>query len=114
MPLYEYRCDDCGTEFEVLQKVSDEPLTACRSCAGSVQKLISRSAFKLKGTGWYITDYAKKKDGGSTEAKESITAKEGGTKSDTSATSDTSTKKPDASSKASSDSKPSAPAKKKP
>ena len=108
MPLYEYRCDDCGTEFEVLQKVSDEPLTACRSCAGSVQKLISRSAFKLKGTGWYITDYAKKKDGGSTEAKESSTAKEGGTKSDTS------TKKPDASSKASSDSKPSAPAKKKP
>ena len=60
MPLYEYRCRLCETEFEVIQKVSDPPLEDCRSCDGKVDKLISRSAFQFKGTGWYVTDYAKK------------------------------------------------------
>jgi putative FmdB family regulatory protein len=59
MPIYEYRCQDCHHEFERMQKFSDPPIAACPTCAGSVQKLISRSAFHLKGSGWYVTDYAK-------------------------------------------------------
>jgi putative FmdB family regulatory protein len=58
MPLYEYACDRCGKTLEVLQKYSDEPLTVHDNCGGALEKLISRSAFKLKGSGWYATDYA--------------------------------------------------------
>lgn len=57
MPIYEYRCQDCSHEFERMQKFSDPPVEVCPTCAGSVQKLISRSAFHLKGSGWYVTDY---------------------------------------------------------
>lgn len=57
MPIYEYRCQDCSHEFERMQKFSDPPIEVCPTCAGSVQKLISRSAFHLKGSGWYVTDY---------------------------------------------------------
>jgi putative FmdB family regulatory protein len=60
MPIYEYRCPDCGHEFELMQKFSDPPVRQCPSCSGTVQKLISRSAFHLKGNGWYATDYARK------------------------------------------------------
>jgi putative FmdB family regulatory protein len=60
MPLYEYRCDECGAVTELLQKFSDEPLTTCPHCSGRVRKLISRSSFQLKGSGWYLTDYARK------------------------------------------------------
>lgn len=60
MPIYEYECSKCGSIDEVLQKISDKPLTRCRHCSGKVQKLISHSSFHLKGTGWYITDYANK------------------------------------------------------
>lgn len=59
MPIYEYRCLDCGHQFELMQKFSDPPAEACTSCAGTVQKLISRSAFHLKGSGWYVTDYGR-------------------------------------------------------
>ena len=59
MPIYEYRCQDCHHEFEKMQRFSDPPIAACPTCAGSVQKLISRSAFHLKGSGWYVTDYAR-------------------------------------------------------
>ena len=58
MPLYEYECTDCGKIDEVLQKFSDKPLRKCRYCSGKVHKLISQSSFHLKGTGWYVTDYA--------------------------------------------------------
>ena len=57
MPIYEYRCLDCGHQFELMQKFSDPPAETCMSCSGTVQKLISRSAFHLKGSGWYVTDY---------------------------------------------------------
>jgi len=57
MPLYEYRCAKCGDVFEVLQKFSDAPLTVHEACGGSVERLISRSGFALKGSGWYATDY---------------------------------------------------------
>jgi len=59
MPIYEYRCLDCGHQFELMQKFSDPPAETCTSCSGSVQKLISRSAFHLKGSGWYVTDYGR-------------------------------------------------------
>ncbi len=58
MPIYEYQCKKCGTIEEALQKFSDKPLTRCRQCSGKLHKLVSRSSFHLKGTGWYVTDYA--------------------------------------------------------
>ena len=60
MPLYEYQCDACGHRFEVIQKFSDPPLDTCPKCGGAVRKLLSAPAIQFKGTGWYITDYAKK------------------------------------------------------
>jgi putative FmdB family regulatory protein len=66
MPIYEYRCLDCGHQFELMQKFSDPPAETCTSCSGTVQKLISRSAFHLKGSGWYVTDYGRN---GSTNGK---------------------------------------------
>ena len=64
MPLYEYECDDCGHRFERIRKFSDPPLTACPECAGRVRKLVSSPAIQFKGTGWYVTDYARKPSGG--------------------------------------------------
>jgi putative FmdB family regulatory protein len=60
MPLYEYHCEACGKTFEVIQKFSDEPLTVHEGCGGQVERLISPPALQFKGSGWYITDYAKK------------------------------------------------------
>jgi putative FmdB family regulatory protein len=60
MPIYEYECIGCGKHHEIIQKISDKPLVKCPQCAGKLQKLISQSAFHLKGSGWYATDYAKK------------------------------------------------------
>jgi putative FmdB family regulatory protein len=60
MPLYEYQCDACGHRVEVIQKFSDPPLEQCPKCGGAVHKLQSAPAFQFKGSGWYITDYAKK------------------------------------------------------
>lgn len=60
MPLYEYECSSCRRRFEVLQKFSDEPRKVCIHCGGPVTRLISSSSFQLKGTGWYVTDYARK------------------------------------------------------
>jgi putative FmdB family regulatory protein len=59
MPLYEYRCEQCGEQFEVMQKFSDEPLTRHEKCGGAVHRLLSAPALQFKGSGWYITDYAK-------------------------------------------------------
>jgi putative FmdB family regulatory protein len=59
MPIYEYRCEKCGKVFEVLQRFSDTPVKMHEECGGEVEKLISHSAFQLKGSGWYQTDYAK-------------------------------------------------------
>jgi putative FmdB family regulatory protein len=64
MPLYEYRCDTCHHTFEIIQKFSDPPAGTCPSCGGqSVQKLLSSPAIQFKGSGWYITDYARKGGG---------------------------------------------------
>ncbi|MDY6843971.1 MAG: zinc ribbon domain-containing protein [Thermodesulfobacteriota bacterium] len=59
MPIYEYRCESCGAEFEVMQKISDDPVAKCIRCLGKVNRLISKSNFQLKGSGWYVTDYGK-------------------------------------------------------
>lgn len=58
MPIYEYVCQECEQHHEVMQKISEEPLTACPSCGGMLRKMISSTSFVLKGTGWYATDYA--------------------------------------------------------
>ncbi len=60
MPLYEYKCSKCEHLFERIQKFSDPPLTVCPKCGGDVEQLISPPAIQFKGSGWYVTDYAKK------------------------------------------------------
>src|ERR1051326_1733810 len=67
MPIYEYQCEKCGKKFETIQKMSDKPLKKHEKCGGALTKLISASGFQFKGTGWYVTDYARK---GSGESKE--------------------------------------------
>ncbi|PIS37278.1 MAG: transcriptional regulator [Nitrospirae bacterium CG08_land_8_20_14_0_20_52_24] len=57
MPIYEYKCNDCGDEFEVTQGIEDPPLNECRVCGGPVQRLISFTSFSLKGGGWYTDGY---------------------------------------------------------
>ena len=63
MPVYEYGCSKCGQQTEFFQKISDPPLCKCELCNGKMKKLISQSTFHLKGTGWYVTDYASKAGG---------------------------------------------------
>ncbi|HEY7292538.1 MAG TPA: FmdB family zinc ribbon protein [Vicinamibacterales bacterium] len=60
MPLYEYECEKCGHRFEKIQKFSDPPIETCPKCGSRVRKLMSSPAIQFKGSGWYITDYAKK------------------------------------------------------
>ena len=60
MPLYEYLCKKCGHRFEKIQKFSDKPVKKCPECGGPVEQVISAPAVQFKGSGWYVTDYAKK------------------------------------------------------
>jgi putative FmdB family regulatory protein len=102
MPLYEYQCEACGNRFEVIQKFSDPPAETCKACGkGPVQRLQSSPAIQFKGSGWYITDYARKgsddssaktSDGkGATDTKGPKDAKgDAGTKSETSSKNDSS------------------------
>lgn len=60
MPIYEYKCESCQIVIEKIQKFSDPLLTECEKCGGKLNKLLSQSSFALKGSGWYVTDYAKK------------------------------------------------------
>jgi putative FmdB family regulatory protein len=78
MPLYEYECDACGNRFERIQKFSDPPLETCPSCGGTVKKLLSSPAIQFKGSGWYITDYAKKAPSDSGKESKPTTAKDAG------------------------------------
>jgi len=76
MPIYEYECTKCGNHQEAIQKFSDKPLAKCGKCSGKLVKLISQSSFHLKGTGWYVTDYANKSSNSpskSTKQKETKT-----------------------------------------
>jgi putative FmdB family regulatory protein len=76
MPLYEYQCETCAHRFERIQKYSDPPIETCPSCGGKVKKLLSSPAIQFKGSGWYITDYAKKSK--SSDGKSSNAGKESG------------------------------------
>jgi putative FmdB family regulatory protein len=60
LPLYEYRCRKCGARVEKIQKFSDKPLRTCEKCGGELERLVSAPAIQFKGTGWYVTDYARK------------------------------------------------------
>jgi putative FmdB family regulatory protein len=60
MPIYEYKCEKCGKTIEAIQKMSDKPLKTHAGCGGKLTKLISAAGFQFKGTGWYVTDYARK------------------------------------------------------
>lgn len=71
MPLYEYECSSCGHRVEVIQRLADPPLESCAECSGQVRRLISAPAFQFKGTGWYVTDYAKKGGAGSDDSSTS-------------------------------------------
>jgi putative FmdB family regulatory protein len=110
MPLYEYECEQCGHRFEVIQKFSDPPVEKCPKCGSKVRKLIASPAIQFKGTGWYVTDYAKKDSstaksgkGSTAESSKSNESASGGE-----AKSETKTEKGTASeSKSASDSKPS-------
>jgi putative FmdB family regulatory protein len=76
MPIYEYACSKCGKTIEVIQKFSDPVLKKHQGCGGSLTKLISASGFQFKGSGWYVTDYARKgKNGGDSEAPKESTEK---------------------------------------
>jgi putative FmdB family regulatory protein len=70
MPLYEYRCTKCGDVFEVIQKLADKPLTVHKKCGGAVERLLSPPALQFKGSGWYITDYARGSASGSASGKD--------------------------------------------
>jgi len=68
MPIYEYECRKCKAHIEAFQKVSDKPLTKCRNCGGKLEKKVSAPAIQFKGSGWYVTDYAKTTKSDKTES----------------------------------------------
>ncbi len=75
MPIYEYECEKCGHIHEKMQKISDKPLSKCPNCSGALHKLISQSTFHLKGSGWYVTDYANKSNSSTAPVKNKETKK---------------------------------------
>ena len=79
MPIYEYLCKKCGM-FEVTQRITENPLGRCPTCRQKVQRLISNTSFQLKGTGWYLTDYARK---GKTPEGETVSKSNGKTAAST-------------------------------
>ena len=85
MPLYEYQCDACSHRFERIQKFSDPHADTCPKCGGAVHKLLSSPAIQFKGSGWYITDYAKKS---STDSGKNNSSASGGPDSASSSSSD--------------------------
>ena len=118
MPLYEYECDACHHRFEVIQKFSDPPIDKCPKCGSPVQKLLSSPAIQFKGSGWYITDYARagKSDTGGQSSNRNDGSKSGEAKSESSSDSKSETKsesksesKTESKTESKSDSKPSTP-----
>jgi putative FmdB family regulatory protein len=92
MPLYEYRCEKCGDVFEVMQKFSDQPLTQHEGCGGAVERLLSAPAFQFKGSGWYITDYARAGQGGKKDKEAGSKEGDSASKTDSNGSSKTETK----------------------
>lgn len=91
MPIYEYECTRCGKIEEALQKFSDKPLTKCKHCSGKLTKLVSQSTFHLKGSGWYVTDYAAKSRDSSKPSEKTKETKAGDVKSSDSGSASTKT-----------------------
>ncbi len=83
MPLYEYQCQKCGHRFEKIQKFSDKPVKKCPECGGPVEQVISAPAVQFKGSGWYVTDYAKKSATASSSSSNGDSASKAESKSDT-------------------------------
>ena len=95
MPIYEYKCEGCGEVFEVIQKFADEPVSVHEKCGGHVHRLMSAPSFQFKGSGWYVTDYAKgnvsgppkhesgKGESGKTESGKSESTGDAATKTET-------------------------------
>ena len=110
MPLYEYECPKDGT-FELVRKFSDPPLAACPTCGGPIEKLASAPAIQFKGTGWYITDYARKSTGGEAAGRKDGPDKggsdKGGSKEGKDSSKESSSSSSSETKSASSDSKPS-------
>jgi len=92
MPLYEYQCLECDHLFEVIQKFSDPPVEKCKKCGGPVRKLMSSPAIQFKGSGWYVTDYARKGSGGGESKPDSSATADSGPKGDSSEKSEKSDK----------------------
>ncbi len=99
MPIYEYKCENCGEVFEVRQNYSDAPVTVHEKCGGQVEKLISAPSFNFKGSGWYVNDYGKGNNGakktdseGKGTADPAKSTSDSATKSDSSTKSESSTK----------------------
>lgn len=119
MPLYEYRCEECEAQTEILQRMDDPPAEVCPKCGGSLKKLISAPAFQFKGSGWYVTDYARagtsedgakaegaaEKDGAGADTASDKSDKGSGKAPDKDATSSTSSASKDSSGSQSSSSK---------
>jgi len=117
MPLYEYECTKCGHRFERIVKFSDPPITKCPECKGKVEQMVSAPAIQFKGSGWYVTDYAKSgssrpaSDGGSSDKSERKAESKPETKSESKgesksdAKAETKASKPEPASVARSDSK---------
>ena len=99
MPIYEYQCKDCGSTFEVDQRIVDPPLDSCQMCGGAIERLISRCSFVLKGDGWYATEHPsqdrkkgiakEKKSNGTSETKSAASETKSGTSETKSAASET-------------------------
>lgn len=77
MPIYEYRCDECEQVFEAIQRISDKPLDACRHCGGAARRIVSSPAIQFLGSGWYVTDYARKSGDKGTNGNNGASAKAG-------------------------------------
>jgi putative FmdB family regulatory protein len=99
LPIYEYKCEGCGDVFEVIQKFADEPLTVHEKCGGHVHRLMSAPSFQFKGSGWYVTDYAKgggsgpgKGESGKSESSETASGKSESKSDSSSKTSETGSK----------------------
>jgi putative FmdB family regulatory protein len=100
LPIYEYKCEGCGETFEVIQKFADEPVAVHEKCGGHVHRLMSAPSFQFKGSGWYVTDYAKgsgnvpakgESPKGDSEKSQSESKSDGGSKTDSSSKSSSDT-----------------------